>query len=78
MFLKYRSKYSAGQQFTGEVTYRTAMSKQDRHICARGDGSGQLSLMVWLNHEPVVFMATAENRPVLFSLLFTSVVHALA
>ena len=75
MFLKYRIKYSAGQQFTGEVTYRTAANKI---VVSVQEGIGQLSLMVWLNHEPVVFMATAGNRPVLFSWLFTSVVHALA
>jgi hypothetical protein len=38
VFLKYRNKYSAGQQFTGEVTYGAAVSEQDCHICARGDG----------------------------------------
>jgi len=80
MFLKYRNKYSAGQQFTGEVTYGAAVSEQDCCICARGDGGGQLSLMGWLNHEPVVFVATARDRPavILFLSLFTSVVRGLA
>ena len=43
-------------------------------------GGGQLSLMGWLNHEPVVFMATARDRPavVLLLSLFTSVVRRLA
>ena len=75
MFLKYRSKYSTRQQFTGEVTYRTATNKI---VISVQEGIGQLSLMVWLNHKPVVFMAMAGNRPVLFSSLFMSVVHALA
>ena len=43
-------------------------------------GGGQLSLMGWLNHEPVVFVVTARDRPavVLLLSLFTSVVHRLA
>ena len=43
-------------------------------------GGGQLSLMGWLNHEPVVFVATARDRPavVLLLSLFTSVVRRLA
>jgi hypothetical protein len=43
-------------------------------------GGGQLSLMGWLNREPVVFVATAGDRPavVLFSSLFMSVVRGLA
>ena len=41
---------------------------------------GQLSLMGWLNREPVVFVATAGDRPavMLFSSSFMSVVHGLA
>jgi hypothetical protein len=43
-------------------------------------GGGQLSLMGWLNREPVVFVATARDRPavVLFLSLFMSVVRGLA
>ena len=43
-------------------------------------GGGQLSLIGWLNHEPVVFVATERDRPavVLFLSLFTSVVLGLA
>jgi len=42
-------------------------------------GGGQLSLMGWLNREPVVFVATAGDRPavLLFSSLFTPVVRGL-
>jgi hypothetical protein len=39
-------------------------------------GGGQLSLMRWLNHEPVVFVATAGDRPAV--VLFSSVVRGLA
>jgi len=39
-------------------------------------GGGQLSLMRWLNHEPVVFVATAGDR--LAVVLFSLVVRGLA
>jgi hypothetical protein len=43
-------------------------------------GGGQLSLMGWLNREPVVFVAMAGDRPavMLFSSSFMSVVRGLA
>ena len=38
VFLKYRNKYSARQQFTGEVTYGAAVSEQDHHNIKAGHG----------------------------------------